>query len=72
MSDEVSDSGLQPLRDAGFLDQKKTGLSLDQLHEELADSEGLIVRRLRSRGLSRRVVLRPTCNRDDEQESSQR
>ncbi len=44
MSDEVSDSGLQPLRDAGFLVQKKTGLSLDQLRQELADSEGLIVR----------------------------
>jgi len=44
VSDEVSDSGLQPLRDAGFLVQKKTGLSLDQLRQELADSEGLIVR----------------------------
>ncbi len=42
--DEVSDSGLQPLRDAGFRIQKKTGLSLDQLRQELADSEGLIVR----------------------------
>src|SRR6266487_2176895 len=44
VADDVSDNGLQPLGDAGFLVQKKTGLSLDQLRQELADSEGLIVR----------------------------
>src|SRR6266446_6384732 len=44
VADDVSDSGLQPLRDAGFLVEKKTGLSPDELREALVDAEGLIVR----------------------------
>jgi len=44
VADDVSDSGLQPLRDAGFLVEKKTGLSPDELRGALADAEGLIVR----------------------------
>src|SRR6266480_6274086 len=44
VADDVSDSGLQPLRDAGFLVEKKTGLSPDELREALVDVEGLIVR----------------------------
>lgn len=44
VADEVSDSGLEPLRDAGFVVDKKTGLAFDALREELADSDGLIVR----------------------------
>ena len=44
VSDDVSDSGLQPLRDAGFSVEKKTGLSPDELREALRDAEGLIVR----------------------------
>src|SRR6266480_5624778 len=44
VADDVSDSGLQPLRDAGFLVEKKTGLSPDELGKALLDVEGLIVR----------------------------
>jgi D-3-phosphoglycerate dehydrogenase / 2-oxoglutarate reductase len=44
VSDDVSDSGLQPLRDAGFLVEKKTGLPPAKLGEELSGSAGLIVR----------------------------
>src|SRR2546430_2801106 len=44
VADDVSDSGLQPLRDAGFSVEKKTGLSPDELREALVDIEGLIVR----------------------------
>src|SRR5438034_10663181 len=44
VADDVSDSGLQPLRDAGFSVEKKTGLSPDKLREALVDVEGLIVR----------------------------
>ncbi|HEY5068753.1 MAG TPA: hydroxyacid dehydrogenase, partial [Candidatus Acidoferrum sp.] len=44
MADDVSDSGLQPLREAGFVVEKKTGLALAALREALADSEGLVVR----------------------------
>ena len=44
VADDVSDSGLQPLRDAGFSVEKKTGLSPDELREALVDVEGLIVR----------------------------
>ena len=31
VADDVSDSGLQPLREAGFKVEKRTGLSKDQL-----------------------------------------
>src|SRR5437016_11125452 len=44
VTDDVSDSGLQPLRDAGFSVEKKTGLSPDELGKALVDVEGLIVR----------------------------
>src|SRR5437667_8427102 len=44
VSDDVSDSGLQPLRDAGFNLEKKTGLTVAALREALAGSEGLVVR----------------------------
>jgi len=44
VTDDVSMSGLQPLREAGFEVEKKTGLSAEKLREEVAASEGLIVR----------------------------
>ena len=44
VADDVSDSGLQPLRDAGFVVEKKTGLASEALREALACSEGLVVR----------------------------
>src|SRR5262245_15043173 len=44
VTDDVNDSGLQPLRDASFLVEKKTGLSGKELRHELATSDGLIVR----------------------------
>ena len=44
VSDDVSDSGLQPLRDAGFTVEKKTKLSVAELREALMGCEGLIVR----------------------------
>src|SRR5437879_3220327 len=43
VADDVSDAGLQPLRDAGFMVEKKTGLDSDSLREALRDSDGLIV-----------------------------
>jgi D-3-phosphoglycerate dehydrogenase / 2-oxoglutarate reductase len=45
VSDDVSDSGLQPLHDAGFVIEKRTGLSEPQLREALSDCYGLIVRK---------------------------
>lgn len=44
VTDDVSESGLQPLRDAGFAVEKKTGLTAEELRKALADSEGLVVR----------------------------
>src|SRR2546423_9456990 len=44
VSDYVSDSGLQPLRDAGFTVDKHTKLSAAELRAALAGCEGLIVR----------------------------
>ena len=44
VTDDVSMSGLQPLRDAGLLVEKKMGLTEKLLHESLRDYEGLIVR----------------------------
>ncbi len=44
VSDEVSDSGLRPLREAGFDVDKRTRLTAEQLREALADSAGLVVR----------------------------
>ena len=44
VADDVSDSGLQPLRDAGFALEKKTGLAPDALREAISDCDALIVR----------------------------
>lgn len=44
IADEVSDSGLQPLRDAGFLLEKRTGLSAAELGDVLPNYSGLVVR----------------------------
>src|SRR5690349_18750931 len=44
VADDVSESGLGPLRAAGFVVEKRTGLKLPQLAAALKDSEGLIVR----------------------------
>ena len=44
VSDDVSDSGLQPLRDAGFTVERKTKLSVAELRDALKGCEGLIVR----------------------------
>ncbi len=44
VADDVSDSGLQPLRDAGFALEKNTGLTPDALLEALSDCDALIVR----------------------------
>jgi D-3-phosphoglycerate dehydrogenase / 2-oxoglutarate reductase len=44
VGDDVSEKGLQPLRDAGFLIEKKTGLAFADLCLALADSDGLVVR----------------------------
>jgi D-3-phosphoglycerate dehydrogenase len=44
VSDDVSDAGLQPLRDAGLSVEKKTGLSAESLSNALRDCDGLIVR----------------------------
>ncbi len=44
VADDVSESGLAPLRDAGFSVEKKVGLAPDDLVRALADADGLIVR----------------------------
>ena len=44
IADEVSDSGLEPLRAAGFSLEKRTGLSAAQLVDALQGCEGLVVR----------------------------
>src|SRR6266436_1503803 len=44
VADDVSDTGLQPLRDAGFVVDKQTGLRPEALRQALADNEGLVVR----------------------------
>ncbi|HXD34660.1 MAG TPA: phosphoglycerate dehydrogenase [Pyrinomonadaceae bacterium] len=44
VADDVSESGLQPLRAAGFTVEKKVGLSPDQLVSALANFDGLVVR----------------------------
>src|SRR4030095_5319274 len=44
VADNVSDSGLQPLRDAGFVVEKRTGLDAAALLAALANFDGLIVR----------------------------
>jgi D-3-phosphoglycerate dehydrogenase len=44
VADEVSDSGLQPLRDAGFAVEKGTGLTASELFALLPAYAGLVVR----------------------------
>ncbi len=44
IADDVSDSGLQPLRDAGFTLEKRTGLTPGELREALKNADGLLVR----------------------------
>jgi D-3-phosphoglycerate dehydrogenase / 2-oxoglutarate reductase len=44
VADEVSDSGLQPLRDAGFEIEKRVRLTPTELREALAGAAGLVVR----------------------------
>lgn len=44
ISDDVSDSGLQPLREAGFVVEKRTGLTPDALCEAVRDCDALVVR----------------------------
>src|SRR5262245_12341782 len=44
VADDVSDSGLQPLRDAGFEVDKRIKLPPTELLEAVAEPEGLIVR----------------------------
>src|SRR6476659_477858 len=44
VADEVSDSGLQPLRDAGFEVEKRTRLGASELRDAVAGCVGLVVR----------------------------
>jgi D-3-phosphoglycerate dehydrogenase / 2-oxoglutarate reductase len=44
VADDVSDSGLGPLRDAGLEVEKRIKLTPDELSQALADAEGLVVR----------------------------
>src|SRR5438132_13170885 len=44
VSDDVNESGLAPLRAAGFALEKRTGLRPEELRALLPDYEGLIVR----------------------------
>lgn len=44
VADDVSDSGLQPLRDANFNVEKRTGLPPVELLAAVADCQGLVVR----------------------------
>ncbi|HEX8129574.1 MAG TPA: phosphoglycerate dehydrogenase [Pyrinomonadaceae bacterium] len=44
VSDDVSESGLEPLRAAGFTVDKRTGLKPEELREIIRDYDGLVVR----------------------------
>ncbi len=44
VSDDVSDSGLQPLRDASFVVDKRLKLTPEEIRVGIADCEGLVVR----------------------------
>lgn len=44
VADDVSDSGLEPLRAASFTIDKRTGLAGDELRDAVSNCEGLIVR----------------------------
>jgi D-3-phosphoglycerate dehydrogenase len=44
VADDVSDSGLQPLRDAGVTVEKRIKLPTEELFAAVADCDGLVVR----------------------------
>jgi D-3-phosphoglycerate dehydrogenase len=44
VSDDVSATGLEPLKAAGFAVEKRTGLKAEELREALKDCDGLVVR----------------------------
>jgi D-3-phosphoglycerate dehydrogenase len=44
VSDDVSESGLEPLRAAGFVVEKRTGLKPDELRAIIHEYDGLVVR----------------------------
>src|ERR671928_917284 len=44
VADDVSESGLEPLRAAGFVVEKRTGLKGDELAKAVAGADGLVVR----------------------------
>ncbi|MGA9995956.1 MAG: phosphoglycerate dehydrogenase [Pyrinomonadaceae bacterium] len=44
VADDVSESGLEPLRAAGFVVEKRAGLKGDELRAAVSDCEGLVVR----------------------------
>jgi D-3-phosphoglycerate dehydrogenase len=44
VSDDVSESGLEPLRAAGFIVEKRTGLKPEELRSIIHDYDGLVVR----------------------------
>ena len=44
VADDVSDTGLQPLRDAGFVVAKRAGLGAAELRDALSGCAGLVVR----------------------------
>ena len=44
VADDVSESGLEPLRAAGFAVEKRVGLAPEELREAVRDCEGLVVR----------------------------
>src|ERR1044072_9395245 len=44
VADDVSESGLEPLRSAGFVVEKRTGLKGLELAEAVAGADGLVVR----------------------------
>ncbi|HEX8136090.1 MAG TPA: phosphoglycerate dehydrogenase [Pyrinomonadaceae bacterium] len=44
VADDVSESGLEPLRAAGFKVEKRTRLGAEELREAVRDCEGLVVR----------------------------
>lgn len=44
VADDVNESGLEPLRAAGFTVEKRIGLPADELREAVRDCDGLVVR----------------------------
>lgn len=44
VADDVSESGLEPLRAAGFIVEKRVGLAPEELRAAVRDCEGLVVR----------------------------